>query len=129
MKLFVDDIRNPPDDSWTVARTAGSAIRALAMFNFKEISLDHDISHQVVVGSLSRPFPCEETFQSVAHYIAARYELETAKGTLVPEWRPKITLHTANATGAEEMAAILSAAGLTPEIKLTGAANRLEMEV
>ena len=50
MKLWVDDIRNAPDETWTVARTINAAINALKMFEFEEISLDHDISHQVGMG-------------------------------------------------------------------------------
>jgi hypothetical protein len=47
--------RNAPDESWTVARTITAAISAIATFHFDVISLDHDISHQVVMGGLSRP--------------------------------------------------------------------------
>lgn len=133
MKLWVDDIRNAPDESWAVARTVTSAIRAIAQFDCTEISLDHDISHQVAVGALSRPFPCEETFEAVAHYIAAKYwhdkpiskELSVARLNLYP----KITLHTSNPVGAEKMKSILKDVGIDCTIKLTGAANRLEMEV
>ena len=42
--LFLDDLRNPPDDSWTVAR---SSIEALEYVNIRglpqEMSLDHDL--------------------------------------------------------------------------------------
>jgi len=72
MKLFVDDIRNAPDESWTVARTINAAISFLETFEPEVISLDHDISHQVSVGSLSRPYPCDETFTAVAYYIKAK---------------------------------------------------------
>lgn len=131
MKLYVDDIRNAPDESWNVARTVGAAIRALAMFSPEEISLDHDISHQVVVGELSRPYPCNETFQPVAHYIAEKYILSAQFAIYENKqpWIPKVTIHTSNPVGAKEMEAILSVAGIFPTIKLTGLANRLEAEV
>jgi hypothetical protein len=58
MKLFIDDLRNAPDDSWIVVRTVTGAIRALATMEVDIISLDHDISHQVSVDGNSRPFAC-----------------------------------------------------------------------
>lgn len=123
MKLYVDDIRNAPDDSWNVARTATAAIRTIAQFDCTEISLDHDISHQVVVGKLSRPYPCEETFEAVAWFIAAKYADCPMKKL------PKITLHTSNPVGADKMHSILGNSGIPSEIRLTGAVNRLETEV
>lgn len=122
MKLWVDDIRNAPDDSWTVARTATAAIRAIARYDFEEISLDHDISHQVHLGTLSRPYPCEETFASVAYYLAARYEGVDASF-------PIVYLHTSNTVAGDEMAKVLSDAGIASIKRYMGAANRLEMEV
>ncbi|GAA4395229.1 cyclic-phosphate processing receiver domain-containing protein [Tsukamurella soli] len=44
MKLFVDDLRDPPDASWTVARTSAEAIRLLDGDEPVEtLSLDHDL--------------------------------------------------------------------------------------
>lgn len=128
MKLWVDDIRNAPDNSWTVARTVTSAVNAIAQFGLqiKEISLDHDISHQVSIGtSLDRPFPCTETFTPVAWFIAFRYRGSFDAGV------PKIILHTANADGAEKMKAIIHSQlpDAVVGIKPMGAANRLELEV
>lgn len=123
MKLWVDDIRNAPDESWTVARTALAAIRGIARYEFKEISLDHDISHQVTIGNLGRPYPCEETFMSVVYYIALKYD----------DWDedmiPKITLHTSNTVAADEMTAVLAEKNIHCVKKLSGLANRLEMEI
>jgi len=120
MKLWVDDIRNAPDDSWTVARTITSAVSALSNFDFNVVSLDHDISHQIGMGELSRPFPCEETFQPVAHYVGLKHNAK------------RVVLHTSNPVGAKQMKAILMSYGYEEkdiEIKPRGAANRLEMEV
>lgn len=128
MKLWVDDIRNAPDDTWHVARTALEAIRAISRFDFEVISLDHDISHQVHMDTLSRPFPCNETFASVAYYIAATHQIrrQFEEGGYVA---PKIILHTSNEVAGDTMALLLKDAGLESEKKYTGAANRLEMEV
>lgn len=124
MKLYVDDIRNAPDETWAVARTVRSAIACIHQFGLeiKEISLDHDISHQVSIGTkLERPFPCEETFASVAYFIGATY-----KEKVLP---PKITIHTSNPAGAQTLEYILGQYGLHAEIKMMGLTNRLEMEV
>lgn len=122
MKLFVDDIRQAPDDSWTVARNVTEAIRAIARFgnDIKEISLDHDISHQVHIEKLSRPFPCGECFCPVAYYIGSYFQ--------VGEDSPQMTIHTANPAGAKEMEAILHDHDINCKIKMMGLANRLEME-
>ena len=126
MKLFVDDIRNPPDDSWHICRTVGAAVRALAQFGptIEAISFDHDISHQVAVGSVSRPYPCEETYQPVAEIVGLLYELLRFKGV---NCIPRITVHSANPTGARHIEKILAGYGLSCEIAPLGQANRLEM--
>lgn len=122
MKLWVDDIRNAPDDTWHVARTVLEAIRAIARYRTEitEISLDHDISHQVQIGNLSRPYPCDETFASVAYFIAVVYNEDS---------QPKIFLHTANKVAGDEMVAMLLWHGITTKKNYTGVANRLEMEL
>lgn len=121
MKLWIDDIRTPPDDSWHICRSVSSAIRALDMFyeQVEEINLDHDISHQVVVGKMSRPYPCEETFEAVARYIALIRRAHN-------DWNPKIQIHTSNYVGAQNMKKILEAEGFLPDAKVIGGANRLE---
>ena len=134
MKLFVDDIRNAPDDTWHVARTALEAIRAIARYDFEVISLDHDISHQVSIGGdLERPFPCKETFASVAYYIAAKHwhEIDLVGSARVMRANivPRVILHTSNEVAGDEMAAMLKEHGIIAEKKYMGAANRLEMEL
>lgn len=130
MKLWVDDIRNAPDDTWHVARTVTAAIRALAMFEFEEVSLDHDISHQVSVGELSRPFPCDETFEAVAHYIAEKALASGRFEDRARRWDPKVVLHTSNPVGAQAMKEVLYRGFITDiQVRPFGAANRLEMEV
>lgn len=123
IKLWVDDIRHAPSDEWVVVRTVTEAIRTIAQWDVEELSLDHDISHQVIVGRLSRPYPCDECFCAVAYFVGATAKLD-------PKEHPKITLHTSNPVGAEKMQRILSDFGIVSEVKMTGiSANRLEMEV
>ncbi len=123
-KLFVDDIRNAPDDTWTVARTVTAAISAIDTFDFDVISLDHDISHQVIMGGLSRPYPCDETFTPVAQFIAQRYARYPVDG--FSPYKPKIIIHTSNPAGAMRMTGHLQ--GFDIERRESVAANRLEME-
>lgn len=151
MKLFVDDIRNAPDESWTVARTINAAISFIDTFSDKieVISLDHDISHQIAMDILSRPYPCNETFTAVAYYIKAKYQ-DQLRGQAMekdgiktsclnincPERKggrchlietPKIIIHTSNPAGAVKMSGILSDFEIENQHKPL--ANRLEMEI
>lgn len=118
MKLFIDDIRNAPDDTWTLVRTVTEAIRFIGRYwkDIEVISIDHDISYQVELNGLSRPYPSPETYQSVAMFIEVIYMFVPAK--------PKIIIHSANPVGAEAIKNIL--VGFPIEIKAYGPANRLE---
>lgn len=100
MKLFVDDIRPVPDESWTLARTVLTAIRAIEQFRPEEVSLDHDISH----GELYPQIACQETFESVAWYIYLKATTQ--------DYKPNVRLHTANSYGAGLMAQLLIQAGV-----------------
>jgi hypothetical protein len=98
MKLYVDDLRKAPDDSWTVVRTNTEAIRLLATGYVSECSIDHDIcvpfSGELSEGVRRRLQIGEETFQPVVYYITM----------MQPEFRPKkITMHTSNQPAGEKM--------------------------
>lgn len=43
MNLYLDDVRSPPDDTWTIARTAATAKILLATGRVEYATLDHDI--------------------------------------------------------------------------------------
>lgn len=116
MKLFVDDVRSVPDESWTLARTICQAMRAIKQFNPEIISLDHDIGHfPMLVFQRSQDgtdkiiqdirqadhVACSENFTAVAEYIVERYKQSNEK--------PKIFIHTMNPEGAKRLAEILSA--------------------
>ena len=143
MKLYVDDIRSAPDEKWKIVRTVEAAINAIDVFDFEVISLDHDISHQVVIGKMSRPYPCDETFYPVAVFIKEKYKsrlMGKEVGAVItclsidcPERKggeckegiiPKIIIHTANPAGALRMEAVLK--GFEIERKDSYPANRLE---
>lgn len=123
MKLWVDDIRNAPDDSWNVARTVSEAIKTIATMKVEHISLDHDISHQVSIDKMSRPYACGECFCAVAYFIVEKY-VDNRSAMM-----PKISIHTANPVAAVELQYVLRGAGIEPEIIRSKPVNRLEMEV
>lgn len=99
MKLWVDDVRPAPDESWTVARTAEEAIRYLAKFNFTEISLDHDDDADHFT---------QRTFQPVAYFVGIN---NLANGRS-PTLKPKIAIHSINPVGAKQLQDILKDYGL-----------------
>jgi hypothetical protein len=43
MKLFIDDLRSPPDSSWHVVKTAEEAMEFITKNKVDEISFDHDL--------------------------------------------------------------------------------------
>lgn len=101
MKLFVDDIREAPDESWTLVNTISSAVNFIERYytQVKVISLDHDISY-CAKGSVH---PSPDTFMVVAKFIYLNYELTGARV-------PKIIIHTSNPDGAKGMASVLEEA-------------------
>jgi len=124
MKLYIDDIR-PAPEGWHLVKTVTEAIRTIyydGLFGdpITHISLDHDISHPVTVGSLQRPYPCEETYAAVAYFIAMKYSADN---------HPDITLHTSNPVGAENMQLILSKHGIPVTIKLSAPVTRPQPHV
>ena len=43
-RMFIDDLRNSPDDTWVVARTSSEAIEYMRVHDCPiEISFDHDL--------------------------------------------------------------------------------------
>jgi hypothetical protein len=43
-KLFLDDVRSPPDHTWVLARTVRAAIEYVETYGVPcEMSLDHDL--------------------------------------------------------------------------------------
>jgi hypothetical protein len=97
IKLWVDDIRNAPDSSWTVVRTNEEAIRVIAMFGCVEISLDHDIENT------------PETFKPIVYFLGEKY----AGQNIVP----RVTIHSANPVGTTRMKNILEQYGLSCVVK------------
>lgn len=87
MKLWHDDMRRPPDDSWTVARTNEEALKLLTENDVVEASFDY----QLALG---------EDGLELAEAMAIR--------ELVP---PRVNCHSWSPGGAEAMAQVFRDAG------------------
>src|SRR3990167_10858119 len=111
MKLWVDDIRTEPE-GWTGAHSVTEAIRILDTMEVEEVSIDHDISMKVSVGTLAagygaaRPFVSNETYEPVARFIARAYAGKPLA----------VRIHTANLGAAARMQIIL--AEFLPTVRL-----------
>lgn len=129
-RLFCDDIRRAPDDTWHVARTVTEAIRILATMPVDEVSLDHDISHLITMDGCHRPYPCGETFEPVARFIVQQEAFHRETNSELSSGI-KVHIHTSNYPGAQKMKEILKEAGMTPimEVGKYQITNRLELEV
>lgn len=52
MKLFLDDIRQSPDDTWTIARSYDTAVSIVESHGFPDIvSFDHDLGDDEKTGA------------------------------------------------------------------------------
>ncbi len=100
-KLWVDDIRTPPDETWIWVKKVEEAIKAIHMFLPTVISLDHDIEDR----------PADETFKPIAYYISALGYYKK-----LPEDKLRITIHSSNSVGAEQMYKTLKDSGINSEI-------------
>lgn len=97
MKLYVDDVRNPPP-GWIVARTIEEAKKFLLSGEVEECSLDHDMG---TCGT------CPKDVQRCPHpdtsgYALCRWMAETGKW---PKKKPVI--HSMNPVGKCRMFAII----------------------
>lgn len=104
MKLWVDDIRKPPDESWMWARTVEQAKKLLTSTKCVECSLDHDMGLQEYDPNMPD-----------AHRLRAKNFHEIPCGYDLAKWMkenervpPVITVHSWNPHGAQKMVALLS---------------------
>lgn len=111
MRVWHDDIRLPPDESWEWARTNDEAIELLLHNDVEEISLDHDLGlHQ------HDPYAPDADLQ-------AGWDTEN-DGYVLVKWMvlndhvpPLVTIHSWNPVGARRMADLLRDYGHAPIVK------------
>lgn len=99
VKLWHDDGRRPPDESWTWARTNQEAISILLGGNVTECSLDHDLVLEKHNPDSVDPRDRWDKVNDGKQLVIAMIALN-----LVP---PKVTIHSQNPPGAAMMAAWL----------------------
>lgn len=96
MKVFLDDIRDPPTEDWTIARSAGKAMGLIA-HHWKEIthiSLDHDLGDSE-----------NGSGYDVISYIEKALILGWLKDN--PETIPEITSHSMNPIGRSNIERVI----------------------
>ncbi|CAM3260521.1 cyclic-phosphate processing receiver domain-containing protein [Tsukamurella hominis] len=88
MKLFVDDLRDPPDATWTVARTSAEALAILQTgAQVDELSLDHDLGG-------------EDTSRPIVLHLAEH-----------GGWPATVRVHSANPVGVEWLVGMIERYG------------------
>lgn len=103
MKLFLDDLRNPPDDSWTVARSMEEAIAIVrANPTIEYMSLDHDLGDALCEEAGEG---CEEPNRKDCVHRAAPTGMDFLKWVRDNDAWPvhKPNVHSANPVGAANM--------------------------
>lgn len=97
-KLYLDDIRTPPDDSWVVARSYNQAVKIFEDIGAPaEVSFDHDLG--VIEGTV---IP-DKTGYDFAHFLVEK-DLDT--GCLPKNF--KYSIHSANPIGRENIEKLFS---------------------
>ena len=96
MKVFLDDIRDAPDGTWHIARSAEEARKLLEIHNVTELSLDHDLGYLDQYGRPGEP----------TGYDLVKWMIDYLPPAM---WPLRIYIHTANPTGRANMFALLNA--------------------
>lgn len=86
MKLWVDDIREPPDDSWVWSKTSEDAIRRITVWSYEGITWD-----RFEVMSLDHDLGGDDTTRTIVLWLC-----ETGH-----YWPDEVLVHTANPVGRE----------------------------
>lgn len=99
MKIYLDDVRHPPDETWTLARTVNAAIELIKSQSGRvaHISFDYDMGMTCTlphdVGW--QPFACDHTN---GHQLIVWMQVYGAK-------TDRVTVHTANPEGRKRLLA------------------------
>jgi hypothetical protein len=92
VKLFLDDLRQPPDRTWTVARSFEAAKFLVSRFGVPaQISFDHDLG----ASNDGEPFKTGYDFAKwlIEEHLEGRIDIS----------KTKITVHSANPVGRDNI--------------------------
>jgi len=98
MKLFVDDRRTPPDDTWTLVKTYQDALPIIDSEVVEELALDNDLgieSFRYVEGHMVEG----SGYDLLMHVVQMKMD-----GKKVPS---KITVHSANPVMNQKMREVI----------------------
>lgn len=108
IKLYLDDIRTPVDDSWVVVRSYDEFlyhIKLHTLGSYEVISLDHDLGEDIakekVASGMSKRQARAEKKLSKTGYDAAKWLVTESMTNKIP--LPQIYCHSANPVGAENI--------------------------
>lgn len=107
IKLWLDDVRDPPDDSWTIARTAKEAIGILETGDVREASLDHDLGMVVLPATDGTVVLATECLAPSGYEVAVYIEQMASTGHKIPG---VVKCHSANPVGKQRIEAALRSA-------------------
>jgi hypothetical protein len=105
MKLWVDDERNPPDNSWTVARNYADAIFLIENTLLEEISLDHDLGD----GKKNQQYGPRGVSYLTGYDIVCHIEKLIHFGGIIKV--PKIFCHSSNPVGRARINSVIEKIG------------------
>ena len=88
LKVYLDDVRDPPDDTWVCVRTPSEAIELLETGRVAEISFDFDLGYD------------EEGREMTGYSVALWIEEAVALRNFTP---PRMQVHSANPPGHERL--------------------------
>lgn len=98
MKLWLDDVRTPPDDTWTWVKTVDDAIAVLTTGVVTHASLDHDLG---LINDGTAWHPLADTGYDLVLWMADDGIWPT----------DSIVIHSANSVGATNMRAVVDRYG------------------
>ena len=98
LRLYVDDVRFPPDKSWTLARTAEEALSLMQQYRVDVVSLDCDLDLREKADGAWISVPAKDGIWLVEQMI---------KHDLLPPRIPHIRVHSQNPEGGPRMKEML----------------------
>ncbi len=94
-KLFLDDVRDPPDETWMLARSYSEAVALVEQHGFPTCcAFDHDLG--------KAPILEDKTGLDFAHYLI---ELDLDTGTMPDDFT--FSVHSANPVGRDDIVHLL----------------------